>query len=126
MAKELKNIGASVHTRLLQPAKASGPQKARSRSLTTAHSLASSLLRRRKSRQIRAGDGTGWASRIFSRYYAAQTVDADQVIQFHGETAPDWFAPLSDWDFKNSELPLLLGRVQAPASAGGGLRERVD
>jgi hypothetical protein len=123
MAKELKNIWASVHTRPLQLAKASGPQKARSRSLTAAHSLASCLLRRWKSRQIRVRDGTGWAwaSRIFSRYYAAQTVDGDQVIQLHGEAAPDWFAPLSDWDFKNSKLPLLLGGVQAPASAGGGL-----
>ncbi|UPT97741.1 hypothetical protein J4G48_0006500 [Bradyrhizobium barranii subsp. apii] len=59
-------------------------------------------------------DGIGWASRIFSRYYAAQTIDGDQVIQLHGEAAPEWFAPLSDWDFKNSKLPLLLGRVQAP------------
>lgn len=126
MAKELKNIGASVHTRPPQLAKASGPQKARSRSLTTAHSLVSSLLRRRKSRQNRVGDGTGWSSRIFSRYCAAQTVDGDQVIEFHGEAAPDWFAPLSDWDFKNSTLPLLLGRMQAPAPAGGGLREQVD
>lgn len=59
-------------------------------------------------------DGIGWASRIFSSYYAAQTIDGDQVIQLHGEAAPDWFAPLSDWDFKNSKVPLLLGRVQAP------------
>jgi hypothetical protein len=35
------------------------------------------------------------------------------VIQLQGEAAPEWFAPLSDWDFKNSKLPLLLGRVQA-------------
>lgn len=49
-------------------------------------------------------DGIGWASRIFSRYYAAQTIDGDQVIQLHGEAAPEWFAPLSDWDFKNSGL----------------------
>ena len=33
---------------------------------------------------------------------AAQTIDGDQVIQLHGEAAPEWFAPLSDWDFKNS------------------------
>lgn len=59
-------------------------------------------------------EGMGWASRIFSRYYAAQTIDGDQVIQLHGEAVPEWFAPLSDWDFKNSKLPLLLGRVQAP------------
>ncbi|MEK8122674.1 hypothetical protein WOB59_06225 [Methylocystis sp. IM4] len=59
-------------------------------------------------------DGIGWASRIFSRYYAAQTIDGDQVIQLHGNAAPEWFAPLSDWDFKNSKLPLLLGRIQTP------------
>jgi hypothetical protein len=65
-------------------------------------------------------DGIGWASRIFSRYYATQTIDGDQVIQLHGEAAPDWFAPLSDWDFKNSKLPLLLGRVQVPDDQARG------
>lgn len=59
-------------------------------------------------------DGIGWASRIFSSFYAAQTIDGDQVIQLHGEAAPDWFAPLSNWDFKNSKLPLLLMRAQVP------------
>jgi hypothetical protein len=57
-------------------------------------------------------DGIGSASRIFSRYYAAQTIHGDQVIQLHGEAAPEWFAPLSDWDFKNSKLSLLLMHVQ--------------
>lgn len=57
----------------------------------------------------------GWASRIFSRYYAEQTFNGDQVIQLHGEVAPEWFAPLSDWDSKTSKLPLWLFRVQAPA-----------
>ncbi|PZU66721.1 hypothetical protein [Sphingobium sp.] len=57
-------------------------------------------------------DGIGWASRIFSRYYAAQTVDGDQVIQLHGEAVPEWFAPLGNWDFKNSRLPLWLGHVE--------------
>ncbi len=65
-------------------------------------------------------DGIGWASRIFSRYYAAQTIDGDQVIQLHGEAAPEWFAPLSDWDFKNSKLPLLLGRIQSPDDQARG------
>lgn len=59
-------------------------------------------------------DGIGWASRIFSRYYAEQTIDGDHVIQLNGKAAPEWFAPLSDWDFKNSKLPLLLGRIQVP------------
>ena len=65
-------------------------------------------------------DGIGWASRIFSRYYAAQTIDGGQVIQLHGEAAPEWYAPLSSWDFKNSKLPLLLGRVQAPDDQASG------
>ncbi|MDW9830854.1 hypothetical protein GOB24_25200 [Sinorhizobium meliloti] len=62
-------------------------------------------------------DGIGWASRIFSRFYAMQTIEGDQVIQLHGEAAPEWFAPLTNWDFKNSKLPLWLGRVQPSATA---------
>lgn len=65
-------------------------------------------------------DGIGWASRIFSRFYAMQTIEGDQVIQLHGETAPEWFAPLSNWDFKNSKLPLWLGRIQPSAAAPSG------
>lgn len=57
-------------------------------------------------------EGIGTASRIFSSFYADQTVDGDQVIQLDGEPAPDWFAPLRNWDFKNSKLPLLLGHIQ--------------
>lgn len=57
-------------------------------------------------------EGVGMGSRIFSSFYADQTVDGDQVIQLDGEPAPDWFVPLKSWDFKNSKLPLLLGRVQ--------------
>lgn len=57
-------------------------------------------------------EGIGTASRIFSSFYADQTIDGDQVIQLDGEPAPDWFAPLASWDFKNSKLPLLLGRIQ--------------
>ncbi len=58
-------------------------------------------------------DGVGWASRIFSRYFATRTIDGDQVIQLHGEPVPDWFAPLNTWDFKNSRLPLWLFRMSA-------------
>lgn len=67
-------------------------------------------------------DGIGWASRIFSRFYAMQTIEGDQVIQLNGEAAPEWFAPLSNWDFKSSKLPLWLGRIQpsTPASSGNG------
>ena len=71
-------------------------------------------------------DGIGWASRVFRRYYAEQTTDGDQVIQLHGEAAPQWFAPLSNWDFKNSKLPLLLGQIQAPAPVDGVLAEYGD
>lgn len=56
-------------------------------------------------------NGIGWASRIFSRYYAAQTLDGERVIQLHGEPAPDWFRPLADWDFAESRLPLWLGHI---------------
>lgn len=38
--------------------------------------------------------GIGWASRIFSRYFAAQTIEGDCLIQLNGRSAPDWFAPL--------------------------------
>lgn len=57
-------------------------------------------------------DGIGWASRIFSRFYAAQTIEGDQVIQLHGGVRPEWFAPLTNWDFKNSKLPLWLAHIQ--------------
>lgn len=60
-------------------------------------------------------EGIGSASRIFSRFYAEQTIKGDQIVQLHGEAAPEWFSPLSNWDFKNSKLPLLLMRAQAPA-----------
>lgn len=62
-------------------------------------------------------EGIGTASRIFSSFFADQTVEGDQVVQLDGVAAPDWFEPLASWDFKNSKLPLLLGVVQ-PAPAG--------
>lgn len=62
--------------------------------------------------------GIGWASRIFSRFYATRTIDGDQVIQLHGEAAPDWFEPLGSWDFKTSNLPLLLGHIQPNDGSG--------
>lgn len=57
-------------------------------------------------------DGIGWASRIFTRFFAQQTVDGDHVIQLNGEAAPEWFAPLAEWDFRNSKLPLWLGQIE--------------
>lgn len=53
-------------------------------------------------------DGVGWASRIFTKYFATRTVDGDQVIQLHGAPAPEWFAPLATWNFERSQLPLWL------------------
>lgn len=57
-------------------------------------------------------DGIGWASRIFTRYFATRTVDGDQVIQLNGAPVPEWFAPLATWDFKRSQLPLWLFHQQ--------------
>jgi len=62
-------------------------------------------------------EGIGTASRIFSSFFADQTIEGDQVIQLDGDAAPDWFVPLASWDFKNSKLPLLLGLIQ-PSAAG--------
>ena len=62
-------------------------------------------------------DGIGWASRIFTRYFATQTVDGDQVIQLNGAAVPEWFAPLAAWDFKSSELPLWLLHQQPSTEA---------
>lgn len=61
-------------------------------------------------------DGIGWASRIFTRYFATRTVDGDQVIQLNGAPVPEWFAPLAAWDFKRSQLPLWLFHQQ-PSNA---------
>ncbi|MBB2684878.1 hypothetical protein N2597_29085 (plasmid) [Rhizobium sophoriradicis] len=57
-------------------------------------------------------EAIGMASRIFSSFYANQTVEGDQVTQLDGEPAPEWFIPLANWDFKSSKLPLLLGVIQ--------------
>jgi hypothetical protein len=61
-------------------------------------------------------EGIGMASRIFSGFYADQTIEGDQVIQLDGEPAPEWFEPLSSWDFKNSKLPLFLGVIQSSST----------
>ena len=62
-------------------------------------------------------DGIGWASRIFTRYFATRTVDGDQVIQLNGAPVPEWFAPLEAWDFKRSQLPLWLFHQQPSRAA---------
>jgi hypothetical protein len=58
-------------------------------------------------------DGIGSASRIFSRFYRADTSAGDQVTQLHGDARPEWFKPLSEWDFKASKLALRIFRLQA-------------
>jgi len=58
-------------------------------------------------------DGIGWASRIFSRYYASQTFDGARIVQLNGKPAPEWFEPLAKWDFGVSKLPLWLLHLQA-------------
>jgi hypothetical protein len=58
-------------------------------------------------------DSIGLASRIFSRFYRADTSAGDQVTQLHGEARPEWFSPLSEWDFKGSKLALRILRMQA-------------
>ena len=62
-------------------------------------------------------DGIGWASRIFTRYFATRTVDGDQVIQLNGAAVPEWFAPLAAWDFKSSQLPLWVFHQQPSTEA---------
>ncbi len=68
--------------------------------------------------------GIGWASRIFSRYFAAQTIEGDRLIQLNGRSAPDWFAPLDGWDFVNSDLRLLLGRIEPNFELIRGVKTR--
>ncbi|KHK93565.1 hypothetical protein [Novosphingobium malaysiense] len=61
-------------------------------------------------------DSIGWASRIFSRFFAESTVKGDQVIQLSRGPAPERFAPLGSWDFAGSNLPLWLFQLQ-PSTA---------
>lgn len=55
-------------------------------------------------------DSVGPASRIFSKFYATETVEGDRIIQLLGQPQPDWFASLNDWPFAESRLPLWLLR----------------
>lgn len=58
-------------------------------------------------------DMIGTASRIFSSFYASQTIKGDEIVQLSGTATPEWFAPLAAWDFKRSKLPLWLFRQVA-------------
>jgi len=66
-------------------------------------------------------DGIGLASRIYSRFYRAETSAGDQVSQLHGTPRPEWFKPLSEWDFRTSKLGLRLFHIRA--QEGQGRRE---
>lgn len=57
-------------------------------------------------------DGIGFASQIFGRYYAMQTIDGTEVVHLAGHPSPDWFAPLAKWHFGDSKLPLWLGHMK--------------
>ena len=48
----------------------------------------------------------GILSRMFSRYYAEQTLQGDQVVQLGAPLRPGWFAPLIASDRKGDRLPL--------------------
>ncbi|MER8808251.1 hypothetical protein [Mesorhizobium australicum] len=58
-------------------------------------------------------DGIGFASRIFARFYREDTSAGDQVTQLNGESRPEWFSPLAQWDFQTSKLGLRILRMQA-------------
>lgn len=57
-------------------------------------------------------DYIGSASRIFSRFYRADTSAGDKVIQLNGEPRPEWFKPLAEWNFKTSKLGLRIFHIQ--------------
>ncbi len=48
----------------------------------------------------------GSLSRMFSRYYAEQTMESDEVVQTRAPLRPGWFAPLVTPDYKSKALPL--------------------
>lgn len=81
---------------------ASGPPKVRLPSPTAVSLRASSSSRREE-----PSHGIGWASRIFSRYHAARTIDGGQAIQLHGEVV-------------RAALGLRFQEQQAAAPGGAG------
>ena len=48
----------------------------------------------------------GTLSRMFSRYYAEQTIEDDQIVQLQAQLRPDWFAPLNTSNYESKALPL--------------------
>jgi hypothetical protein len=71
-------------------------------------------------------DGIGWASRIFSRYFAIRTMEGDAVIQLRADAVPEWFAPLASWPFGESKLPLWLISVRPSPEALEAAQKSLD
>jgi hypothetical protein len=61
---------------------------------------------------VMMGRAIGQASRIFARYFAEVTTAEDAVIQLQGQAKPEWFAPISNWDFKTEQLALWIFHIQ--------------
>ena len=51
-------------------------------------------------------ESVGTLSRMFARYYARHTIDADSVIQLQAPLRPDWFKPLHSAGGGSKALPL--------------------
>jgi hypothetical protein len=61
----------------------------------------------------------GTLSRMFSRYYAEQTLKNREVIQVTAPLRPGWFTPLVSSDYESRALPLWRFQVQ-PVKAESG------
>ncbi len=48
----------------------------------------------------------GTLSRMFSRYYAEQTIENAEIVQLRAPVRPEWFAPFGAPDYKSKALPL--------------------
>ena len=55
----------------------------------------------------------GTLSEMFSRYYAEQTIENDEVVQIRAPLRPGLFVPLANPDYKSKVLPLCRLRIQA-------------
>lgn len=90
---------------------ASGPLKVRLQLLT--RRVRRCRVRRHAGRTFRSELGWHWLGEPdFSRYYAAQTIDGEQVTPWRNGAG--MVCAAIELGFKTSKLPLLLGRVQAP------------
>lgn len=54
----------------------------------------------------------GTLSRMFSRYYAEQTLNNGKVARLHAPLRPKWFEPLLTSDYQGKELPLWRFSIQ--------------